>query len=102
MFILGLHYEAFVNSTEKEKIMITENGRTRLEPGEQEKFFRKPDGRIIMLAQPNCGAMRTVNLIDQHSKVLQQRFRSGWPKGHPGKVYPENIWDALSGISFPA
>jgi len=81
--------------------MVTENGRTRLEPGEQEKFFRKPDGKIIMLAQPNCGAMRTVNLIDQHRKVLQQRFRSGWTKGHPAKIDDGNIWDAFNGIPFP-
>lgn len=100
MCILGLRNEALLNSVETEGIMITVNGRRRLEPGEQEKFFRTPDGKIIMLAQPNCGAMGTVDLIIQQRNSVQ-RFGSGWPKSQPAKTDDWNIRDAFKGLPFP-
>lgn len=76
--------------------MITENGRTRLESGDEEKLFKKKDGGIVLLLHPGAGISHIVDSSAEHRRMAKHfNEGDGWPVGHPEKIDPSNIWEAL-------
>lgn len=83
--------------------MITENGRTRLSPGDNEVFFRDKDGKIIFLVHPSCGVNQAVDCTDLHRQMEKHLNEGdGWPEGHPTHI-PDasDIWKAFKNVPFP-